>query len=253
VEVRWVWAFVDVPEEGAGRGVEFWTRVTHTRPSPWRGDRGQFATLLPQSGDAWVKVQRVGGGGGVHLDLDVDVPLDEARDRAVDLGAAVLAEVADDGEPAVVVCRTPGGLVFCLTRWHPEETARGVARHGAESLLDQVCLDIPQQRYAAEVAFWSRLTGWPVDDEGSDEFERLRPPDQAPLRFLLQRLGEETGRVRAHLDLACVDREAEVARHAALGATRVRTGRGWVVMRDPNGMEYCCTGRHPATSGAPPA
>ena len=38
-----------------------------------------------------------------------------------------------------------------------------------------------------------------------------------------------------------------------LGATRVRTGRGWIVLRDPNGMEYCCTGQDPVTGGVPPA
>jgi hypothetical protein len=242
-----------MPEAGIDRGVDFWRAVTRTRLSPWRGEHSQFATLLPASGDAWLKVQRVGGPGGVHVDLDVDVPLAQARERAVGLGAQVLDEVSDDGELAVVVCRSPGAFVFCLTRWSPEETARGVARAGVESLLDQVCLDLPQQEYAAESAFWSQLTGWPVVGAGGGEFERLRPPPEVPLRFLLQRLDEAKGTVRAHLDLACLDREAEAARHVGLGATRVRTGRGWIVLRDPNGMEYCCTGRDPVTGGVPEA
>jgi hypothetical protein len=252
VQVRWVWLFLDLPEDRFERSVEFWRQVTRSSLSPWRGDALQFATLLPERGDPWVKVQRVGGRGGIHLDLDVDVPLAQARELAVRLGAEVLDEVMDDGELAVVVCRSPGGFVFCLTRWNPDETARGVARAGAESLVDQVCLDIPQARYAAETAFWSQLTGWPVVDEGGREFERLQPPAGVPLRFLLQRLEDVDGSVRGHPDLACVDREAEAARHVGIGATRVSSGRNWVVMLDPRGMEYCCTGRHPATGDLAP-
>jgi hypothetical protein len=251
VNVRWVWAFLDLPDQGFEGAVEFWRAVTRTSVSPWRGDRGQFATLVPEQGDAWVKVQRVGGTGGIHLDLDVDVPLDGARDRALSLGAVVLDEVLDgDARLEVVVCRSPGGFVFCLTSWAPQETARGQVRVGQPSLLDQVCLDIPSDRYAAEVAFWSELTGWGVQDVDSPEFERLASPRELPVRFLLQRLDKPSGLVRGHVDLACADVRAECDRHLALGAQEVGPGDGWVVLRDPNGHEYCCTGRDPVTGGA---
>jgi hypothetical protein len=246
MSVRWVWAFLDLPEEGFDEAVEFWRAVTRTTLSPWRGDRDQFATLVPTQGDAWVKVQRVGGAGGVHVDLDVDVPLPEARDHATSLGADVLSEVLDDdGLLEVVVCRSPGGFVFCLTSWSPSEVTHGQVRAGQPSLLDQVCLDIPSDRYAAEVEFWSGLTGWRVQQVDSPEFERLEWPPGLPLRFLLQRLDEASGPVRAHVDLACADAPAEVARHVGLGATEVGPGDGWVVLRDPNGHEYCCTMREP--------
>lgn len=251
MSVRWVWAFLDLPEQGFEEAVEFWRAVTRTSVSPRRGDHDQFATLVPEHGDAWVKVQRVGGTGGIHLDLDVDVPLAEARDVAVSLGAVVLDEVLDDaGLLEVVVCRSPGGFVFCLTSWSPQEPARGQVRVEQPSLLDQVCLDIPTDRYAVEVAFWSELTGWGVQDVDSPEFERLAWPRGLPLRFLLQRLDEPAGPVRGHVDLACADVRAECDRHLMLGAQEVGPGRGWVVMRDPNGHEYCCTGRDPLTGGA---
>lgn len=251
MRVRWVWAFLDLPEDGFEVSVEFWRTVTRTTVSPWRGDRGQFATLLPVQGGAWVKVQRVGGAGGIHVDLDVDVPLEDARDLALSLGATVLDEVLDDdGALEVVVCSSPGGFVFCLTSWAPPETVRGQVRVGQPSLLDQVCLDIPGDRYAAEVGFWSELTGWGVEPVDSPEFERLEWPRELPVRFLLQRLDEQSGRVRAHVDLACADVRAECDRHVELGAGEVRPGRGWIVMRDPNGHEYCCTARDPITGGA---
>jgi hypothetical protein len=263
VTVRWVWVFLDLPEPTAARGLDFWQAVTRTTRSPWRGDRDEFATLLPREGDAWLKVQRVGDGGGIHVDLDADEPLGSAAERLRALGGTVLDEMADgDGESDVVVCRSPGGFVFCLTRWRPGTGERGVARQGRESLLDQVCLDLPRDRYAAETAFWSQLTGWAVTDVGEPEFERLEPPGAMtrhpdgsgglPVRFLLQRLDDAGGAVRAHVDLACRDRESEADRHVALGATRVRTGRDWVVLRDPDGLEYCCTVRDPLTGAHDP-
>ena len=252
MRVRWVWAFLDLPEPGFEESVEFWRAVTRTRVSARRGDEGQFATLLPQQGDPWVKVQRVGGPGGIHVDLDVEGPLEQARDEAVAVGATVLREDLEDGVLGVVVCRSPGGFVFCLTRWRPEERGEGQVRDGQDSLLDQVCLDIPPSRYAAEAAFWSALTGWAVQGVDSPEFERLEWPDGMPVRFLLQRLNSDEVPVRGQDDLACLDREAEAARHVELGAERVAPGDGWVVMRSPAGHAYCCTGRHPVTGGAPP-
>ena len=241
-----MWVFLDLPEAGFEQAVEYWRAVTRTTVSPWRGDRRQFATLLPEAGDPWVKVQRVGGPGGIHVDLDVDVPLDEARDHATSVGAEVVAEVlAGDGLLEVVVCRSPGGFRFCLTGGSPSRG--GQRRVGQPSLLDQVCLDIPRDRYADELRFWSALTGWRPQDVDSPEFERLQAQPGLPVRFLLQVLDEPAGPVRAHVDLACADRAAEVARHVGLGAREVGPGDGWVVLEDPGGRRYCCTERDPET------
>jgi hypothetical protein len=177
----------------------------------------------------------------VHLDLDVEEPLPEAAERAVRCGATVVGDLGD-----VVVCRSPGGFVFCLTRWSREETAQGQVRADAASLVDQVCLDVPSRRYAAELAFWSQLTGWAVDDpDPDDEFARLAWADGIPVRFLLQRLDEPDGVVRGHVDLSAVDRAAEVERHRALGARVEGEGRGWTVLRGPAGHRYCVTNRDP--------
>lgn len=238
--VRWVWAFLDLSEERFEESVAFWQRVTRSGLSPWRGERGEFATLLPERGDPWLKVQRVGGAGGVHVDLDVDVPLEQAAAHAESLGARVRRR-----REGVVVCESPGGFGFCLAAWGREGPPSRQVREGQPSLVDQVCLDIPASRYAAEVRFWSALTGWEVLVGEPDEFVRLAWPQGLPVHVLLQRLDEQDGPVRAHLDLAARDRPAEVARHAALGAVEEGPGRGWTVMSSPDGQRYCVTDRRP--------
>lgn len=241
MSVRWVWLFLDLPERDFDTSVEFWRQVSRTELSEWRGEHREFATLLPGEGDPWLKVQRVGGEGGIHLDLDVDEPLPEAAERAVSLGATVVGDLGD-----VIVCRSPGGFVFCLTRWSPDRLARGQVRAGAESLVDQACLDVPSSRYAAELAFWSQLTGWAVDDpDPDDEFARLAWVDGIPVRVLLQRIDEEEGTVRGHADLSAVDPAAEVARHCGLGAREEGPGDGWTVLQGPAGHRYCVTERDP--------
>ena len=248
MRVHWVWAFLDLPEHGFDEAVEYWCATTATVVSPLRGGRAEFATLIPAQGSAWVKVQRVGGPGGVHLDLDVGEPLEAAREEALALGAELVAEVPDDdGVLGVVVCRSPGGFVFCLTRWHPHETAAGQVRSGIETLLDQVCLDVPPSAYAAELAFWSGLTGWEVRTGSVPGFASLLRPDGIPVRLLVQQLMEDDGDVRAHLDFACVDRDAETARHVALGADVERVEAVWTVLVDPSGRRYCLTDRDPLT------
>jgi hypothetical protein len=235
-----MWAFLDLPEEGFDEAVRFWCTVLDSTLTAPRGDRGQFATLVPRAGHAWVKVQRLGEGPRVHVDLDMAGRLADARDEVLLLGGSVVLELDD-----VVVCRSPGGLAFCLTQDSPAGSAREQVREGVTALLDQVCLDIPRSRYAAEVAFWSALTGWERHDDEPDEFERLRWDRALPLRVLLQRLDDEDGPVRAHVDLASVDLAAEVLRHTRAGATVVGPGRGWTVLDAPGGLRYCVTARYP--------
>ena len=102
------------------------------------------------------------------------------------------------------------------------------------------------------------MTGWRLRRSASrPEFHHLERPVGVPLRFLLQRLDADGSDasdasegtvtpVTAHLDLACDDRAAEVARHQSLGATVVGDpGGGWTVLRDPAGASYCVTDRDP--------
>ena len=236
--VRRAWVFLDTPRTGADESWRFWAHVTQSRIAPARGEEGEFSTLLPTRGEPWVKLQAVADGGpGVHLDLDVDDVHETAR-RAEGLGAARGGAIGD----TVVLMRSPGGFPFCLTTWHG---VTGQVREGLTSILDQVCLDVPRVHWASEGAFWEALTGWERRDSDEPGFAYLRRPPDIPLRVLLQRLDDEDGPVRGHVDLACADRAAEVARHAAAGAAVLDERHFWTVMRDPGGRVYCLTDRSP--------
>lgn len=241
MRVTWVWLVLDVPQEAPERPVEFWTRVARATLGPW-GDAE--AMLLPAHGDPWLRLRRSGGGSGLRLELETDLAPGDVREDLRSAGAMVLDQRTGGTGAAELVCRSPGGYEL-VVRSVSGGPVRTQVRHAQESLVDQVCLDIPPDRYAAEVEFWSALTGWAVQDVDSPEFQRLSWPRELPVRFLLQRLDEESGPVRAHPDLACADCRSEVDRHVAWGATELGPGDGWVVMEDPGGRRYCCTARDP--------
>lgn len=247
---HWLSAFLDLAPDEHATAVAFWQGVTCYDLSPARGEHGEFATLVPDEGDDFLRVQRLGEGPSrVHLDVHVDDP-DAWAARAEQLGARVLAR------PGHVVLASPGGLVFCLVTHPAADRPAPVAHDGPggshESLVDQVAIDIPGAHYAHECAFWAALTGWPLQDTASPEFMRILTPPAQPLRILLQQLDEPDGVVRAHLDLATTDRRAEVARHVSLGARVAAEGRGWTVMAPPAGPVYCITDRDPATGSLAP-
>ncbi|GIM62397.1 hypothetical protein Pve01_76080 [Planomonospora venezuelensis] len=82
----WIQLFLDTPAGAYEEAVAFWSAVTGWTPSERRGEDGQFLTLLPPAGAAYVKVQAIDGPAGVHLDLDsADRPAAVARAR--ELGA----------------------------------------------------------------------------------------------------------------------------------------------------------------------
>ena len=242
IDVRWAWLFLDTPRADADRAWGFWSRVTGWPLSARRGEHEEFATLLPPRGDPWLKLQAVAEGpGGIHLDLDVD-DVHVAAAEAERLGASRIGGIGDE----VVTLRSPGRMAFCLTPWHGDSAQ---VREGSAELVDQVCLDCPVDVHEAEVAFWTALTGWRWAEVDEPELSVLRRPAGIPFRLLFQRLGEPSGAVRAHADLACSDRAASVARHLAAGARVVEARDGWTVMTDPAGRVYCLTDRSPT---APP-
>ncbi|MFJ6724734.1 VOC family protein [Streptomyces sp. NPDC091281] len=234
--VRWSYAFVDRPVEGYARARAFWSAVTGARVSEARGDDGEFVTLVPDEGDAWVKVQGVADGeGGAHLDLCVE-----------DVDGFVAGAVASGARKVVVhdgwaVLRSPAGQLFCVVPWGGERVRPPV---NGGSRLDQVCLDVPPSAYDAEVGFWSGLLGdWTSRPGALPGFHAVVPPVGLPVRVLIQRLGEERP-VSAHLDLACgADLDAVRVRHEELGARVVSAHSFWTVMRDPAGGVYCLTAR----------
>jgi hypothetical protein len=231
MDVRWMTGFLDTPSRVAE---PFWQAVTGSGLSARRGPGGEFATLLPGGGDAYLRVQVVGDGPArAHLDLHVVGPAAQAR-RAVELGAAVVCE-----ENGLVVLRSPAGLAFCLVAWSGE----AVRPVGGRSLVDQLCLDLPVDGFDAEADFWAALTGFARRSGSRPEFDFLVRPEGMPLRLLLQRVGGPVPGM--HVDLACTDREAEVARHVSLGARVVRVRSRWTTLSDPAGRASCVTDRRP--------
>ena len=233
----WIQVFLDVPAADLEPAVAFWSAVTGGTPSERRGEDGQFLTLLPAAGSAYVKVQAVDGPAGVHLDLD-STDRDAAVARAAGLGATHAWTYHD-----VEVVRSPGGFTFCHTLVDGDPS---LVRDGS-TILDQVCLDIPAAHWHAEVAFWAALTGREPQVGALPQFVRL--VEDGRLRLLLQRLDEPDGPVRAHPDLATADRAADTERHVALGAVVRGVHDFWTVLTAPGGQVYCLTDRDPSTGG----
>ena len=96
--------------------------------------------------------------------------------------------------------------------------------------------------------FWSAALGYVRSFEPFGQYAGVKPPPGDPrggLPIIFQRVPEsKVVKNRAHVDLAAVDRAAEVERLAGLGATIVREvddgpGLRWTVMADPAGNEFC--------------
>ncbi|GAA3612402.1 hypothetical protein GCM10022223_30610 [Kineosporia mesophila] len=234
--------FLDFPIHQFGPGVEFWRRVTGSRLSAPRGGDGEFVTLLPSTGDAYLRAQALGSGPArLHLDLHVDPERRaDAVAQAVALGAS---PVLRGGEHDVLT--SPGGYTFCFVPWEGE---RAVPSPEDNTRLDQLCLDIPPALWDSESRFWSGLTGWELHPLGDSAFIRLRQPAGLPVKLLLQRLddaGAAGGAVTSHLDLAAPGRATLAPAHAAAGAVVGPANEEWTVMTDPLGRPYCLTGRTP--------
>ena len=246
--IRWLYAFVDRPASVFDPAAAFWSTVTGTSLSPRRGEHAEFATFQPSAGDPYLKLQAVGDEGGIHLDLTVDDPASLVA-AATALGATLLAD-----HESYSVLRSPTGLVFCAVPWHSEASrpAPTPGPAGVTSRLDQVTIDVAEDGFDREIAFWATLTGWPAHQGSRPEFHLVKPPPSLPLRLMVQRLDEPrpTG---AHLDFSCDDVAAVRSWHQDSGATVVGDWPLWTTMRDPAGGVYCLTAREPATGTLPAA
>ena len=110
------------------------------------------------------------------------------------------------------------------------------------------CLSVDAANPRALASFWEAALGWRRTFEDDNEVA-LEPPEGSPLDGVgpdLLFIRVDDARVvknRLHLDLRPEDQAAEVARLEALGATRADIGQGddvtWVVLRDPEGNEFC--------------
>ena len=241
MEIAWLQAVIDLPADRFEAGGAFWAEVSATRFGEIHPEHPEFTHLVPAEGDMTLELQRLDDGEpSVHLDLCVaDIPA--WTERAVTTGARLVAN------PGHSVLATPGGVPFCIVPSSGESARPPAIDPDAPHAIDQICLDVPSDRFDDDVSFWTELTGWPANPPSMPEFRSFAQPAHLPLRVLVQRLGDDDpGPPRAHLDISSGDHVvAVVARHEVAGATVSGRFEHWTALTDPAGMSYCVTGRRP--------
>jgi hypothetical protein len=93
--------------------------------------------------------------------------------------------------------------------------------------------------------WWRAALDWVVVNDDPDEFEIRPTADRLPGLLFVPVPEQKTTKNRLHLDFRPDDRDAEVDRLLALGATRADIGQGeqtWIVLQDPEGNEFCVLG-----------
>ncbi len=114
--------------------------------------------------------------------------------------------------------------------------------------INQITFDAHEP--AAISRFWSEAFGFAEDpnDPNLPEHDEaaIYSPDRSQVVLFIRVPEGKTVKNRVHLDVSSTDltRDQEVERLQALGATiydnRVTPeGKGWVVMQDPEGNEFC--------------
>ena len=113
------------------------------------------------------------------------------------------------------------------------------------STLTNITLDCADA--AALAGFWSAVLDEPVDEGASPFFATIGMGRLRPQWFFLAVPEGKRAKNRMHVDLTTADREAEITRLLALGATRGADcddwGQIWTVLTDPEGNEFCLATR----------
>lgn len=237
-DIRWINLVLDVPAHAMPGALEAWQRITGCTASAPLDDPARTRTMLPAAGASWLKVRTLSGDvPRVHMELLVD-DVEQATRDALALGATV-HERGDDA----VVLRDPTGLRFALAPRHTD--GDGVQVRDVDSLVDQICLDVPSNQFTDSVRFWSAFTGWPEAPGHYAEFTALQRPDDIPVRIAFQRVG--MGEATGHPDVAARRGLLTRREHEAIGAVVDQVRERWTVMVGPSGMRYCITERNPVT------
>ena len=170
----------------------------------------------------------------MHIDL---IPEDQGAEvaRLEALGAS-RADIGQAVDESWVVMADPEGNEFCVLRSRADEGVVGLK-------IGYVALDAHDIEKVA--SFWEQAlpsSKRVYEDKDEGEIE-VKTADGWPLAFYAVP-DDKVVKNRLHLDLIPDDRDAEVARLEALGATRADIGQNeeeitWVVMADPEGNEFC--------------
>jgi predicted enzyme related to lactoylglutathione lyase len=115
------------------------------------------------------------------------------------------------------------------------------------AVLREIIIDCDDPARVAR--FWAEVLGWTVqDNHGVLWMSESGAPFPDLLLVFVAVPERKSVKNRIHLDVSPVgcDRDEEVARLVALGATPVDVGQGeapWVVLADPEGNEFCVLNR----------
>jgi hypothetical protein len=97
--------------------------------------------------------------------------------------------------------------------------------------------------------WWADVLDYRITEADEDGVEIAGPPGSGPTLVFIKVPEEKSIKNRVHIDVSPTDREqeAELERLEALGAQRADVGQpedaGWIVLRDPDGNEFCLLGR----------
>lgn len=114
--------------------------------------------------------------------------------------------------------------------------------------INQITFDSHQPDAVA--AFWSAAMGFSEDPDDPNLPEHdeaaIFSPDRSQVLLFIRVPEGKTVKNRVHLDVSSTEltRDEEVQRMLGLGASiyddrRQPDGKGWVVMQDPEGNEFC--------------
>ena len=188
----------------------------------------------------------------VPIHLDVNAPDRDATVRqALDLGARLVeTKTSEMGtfKETFSVLRDPEGNGFCV---QGPDTSEG------RVYIGNITFSTAEPRRLG--AFWSQALGWPEQVTPDDFLEMLwsagvdraeyhayyatKNPDGMGRLFFQRREKSRPDAYPLHVDLLADDREGEIERLSAAGATEVETKtaghRVWTVMRDPDENPFC--------------
>ena len=112
--------------------------------------------------------------------------------------------------------------------------------------FSEICVDAHDA--GALAAWWSRVLGWPAEEDDDGDFVMHPPAGAGPDWLFIPVPDGKVVKNRIHLDIEPVEgtRDDELARLLAHGAVEVSDhrgqygpGTGWVVLADPEGNEFC--------------
>jgi predicted enzyme related to lactoylglutathione lyase len=174
----------------------------------------------------------------VHLDIATTSVAQQAE--LVTRLEAIGAKPADVGQGDVpwTVLADPEGNEFCVLE--PRESYQDTGP------IARIVVDCADPRAMAR--FWGEAMDWTRHEVTADHAVLRSAKGAGPYLEFLRTPEAKTAPDRVHLDLrpyAGDDKEAEVARIRALGATDLDIGQGdvpWTCLSDPEGHEFCVLG-----------